>query len=211
MIRAYNKTYLLHAQNQLAVFLDYSVNYLNYSLKDIWKKFLDSDVYTGFFYADPTVIAGRSGIELVYDVLKKEPNSIPEYNSIGKSREFWLGYYLAYFHWYTSIDFRSILIYLPIEELLEMYSAYHEMDYSIFVKRVTEMLNERKVKTNLEIIRKIKQLSRSELSEASNVPVRVIEHYEQRQININKASSEYVLALAKSLRVKPEELLEPIL
>ena len=89
-----------------------------------------------------------------------------------------------------------------------MYHPYHEMDITHFIDRINEILNERKKVTNLEIYRRKHKMSRSKLAKESNVPVRTIEHYEQRVANINKASAEYIISLAKALYVKPEQLLE---
>lgn len=51
-------------------------------------------------------------------------------------------------------------------------------------------------------------LSQSQLAEASGVPLRTLQQYEQRQKDINKARSEYVLALSRVLGCDPSSLLE---
>ena len=208
MIPAYNIYYVLLAQHNLAIFLDYSVNYLHFPLHDIWNRFLSSKICDKFMDADPQVMAGRSGIELVFDVLGKEAINVPEYTSIDKSPEYWLGYYLAYFQWRVNLSFRQLEKYIKIEEILEMYHPYHEMDLENFIIDLGKKYNERKGKTNLEIFRKELNMSRADLSKQSNVPVRTIEHYEQRVVDINNASSKYIISLAKALYKKPEELLE---
>ena len=77
-----------------------------------------------------------------------------------------------------------------------------------FVEFLKTAIKVRKGKTNLEIYRREAKLSRSELSEKSGVPLRMIEHYEQRVKNINKANAEYLISLAKALFVSPDSLLE---
>lgn len=207
-IRAYDGNYLELAQENLAICLDYAVNYLGMSLKKFWDQFLSSRICDKFMSGDTTTLAGRSGIEMALDVLKLQPLGPIEYYSYERSREYWLGYYLAFYQWATNIDFRFLNQYVDIEEMRSMYHPYHEMDITHFIDRINEILNERKKVTNLEIYRRKHRMSRSKLAKESNVPVRTIEHYEQRVANINKASAEYIISLAKALYVKPEQLLE---
>ena len=47
-----------------------------------------------------------------------------------------------------------------------------------------------------------------QLAELSDIPVRMIQHYEQRQKNINKAQTEYLVKLSKVLNRDIEDLLE---
>ena len=62
--------------------------------------------------------------------------------------------------------------------------------------------------TRLKQMRLRNGLSQRELSEASKVPLRTIQQYEQRQKNINKAGAEYVIDLASALNCDPGMLLE---
>ena len=208
VIHAYDDNYLELAQENLAICLDYAVNYFGMSLEDFWSKLLSSKVCDKFMSGDTTTLAGRSGIEMALDVLKLQPLTPLTYFSYDRSGEYWLGYYLAYYQWATNIDFRFLNQYVSITEMRDMYFPYHEMDVTHFVDRINEILNERKQKTNLEIYRRKNKLSRSKLAKESNVPLRTIEHYEQRVANINKASAEYIISLAKVLYVNPEDLLE---
>ena len=207
-IRAYDENYLNLGQTNLAIFLDYAINYFGMSIEELWKRFLSSPICEKYMRGDPTTLAGRSGIEMALDVLKLEPLKPIEYFSYDRSEEYWLGYYLAYYQWATNIDFRFLNQYVSITEMLNMYHPYHEMDVTHFIDRINEKLNERKKMTNLEIYRRKRKMSRTKLAKESDVPARTIEHYEQRVANINKASAEYIISLAKALYVKPEQLLE---
>lgn len=207
-IHAYDDNYLDLGQTNLAIFLDYAVNYFGMSLEKVWETFLSSPICEQFMRGDPTTLAGKSGIEMVFDVLNIEPLGPVEYHSYDRSEEYWLGYYLAYYQWATDVDFRFLNQYVSITEMLNMYHPYHEMDVTHFIDAINEVLNERKKMTNLEIYRRKRKMSRTKLAKESNVPARTIEHYEQRLININKASAEYIISLAKALYVNPEYLLE---
>lgn len=62
--------------------------------------------------------------------------------------------------------------------------------------------------TNLKRIRKLHRITQLKLSERSGVNVRMIQHYEQRTKDINKAEAITVYKLAKALDTDIESLLE---
>ena len=64
--------------------------------------------------------------------------------------------------------------------------------------------------TNLKRIRTAKGYSQNQLAELSGVSLRSIQMYEQRRKDINKAQSESIHRLAKSLGCKMEDLLEAV-
>ena len=82
----------------------------------------------------------------------------------------------------------------------------HEADPSKAVTIFDEMMAVGE--TNLARYRKFKDLSQSQLAEASGVSVRSIQLYEQRQTNINNAQHNHLVALAKVLGCKIEDILE---
>ena len=209
MINAYNKEYVYDAQKVLGEAVDYAVNGLNIDLSMFWVLFLESKYSSKIEIGDYEPIFGMSGIELANRIVGNVLSD-SNYYPFDRSEEYWLGYYLAYYQWKTGLPFKTISKYISIKELLSLYNPYHEMDVESFVTRVSEIINERKNMTNLMAMRIKRNLTRKELSELSNVPLRTIEQYEQRRKNINKASAEDVLAMARTLLCKPEELLELI-
>lgn len=62
---------------------------------------------------------------------------------------------------------------------------------------------------NLKRIRKECGMSQSQLANASNVSIRMIQYYEQGANDINRAEARNVYKLAKALNCTMEELLEP--
>lgn len=64
--------------------------------------------------------------------------------------------------------------------------------------------------TNLKRIRTAKGYSQNQLAELSGVSLRSIQMYEQQRKDINKAQSESIHRLAKSLGCKMEDLLEAV-
>ena len=207
-IRAYNYLYLSDAQRTLSSFVDFGVNSLGVPLTKLWEDFLDSPFSAKFCRGDPFTISGKSGIEIVLDLYDIQNNDFQIKVSENRSEEYWLGYYLAYYQWATGLSFNKLNRYISIEELISMYHPYHEMDVTSFVDRVNEIYNSRKKYTNLELYRKSAKWSRPQLAEFSGVPTRIIEQYEQRRKDINKANISYVVALARALHVNPEDLLE---
>ena len=74
-------------------------------------------------------------------------------------------------------------------------------------KVIAEFAN---AETNLKKIRKKSGLSQSQLAIVTDIPVRTIQQYEQRQKDINKARAEYLIKFAKALYCDPEDLIEKI-
>ncbi len=213
MIRAYDKSLLFWAQRHLGTFLDYSVNTLAYPIDTIWTLFLSSPVSLSFSRGETNTILGRSGKELVLDVLSYSGYGVIETEETkekdsGRSEEYWTGWSLAYYQWYTSLSFDEIDESIPINEIRNLYYPYHEMDLSQLVEIMERIRNERIKETKLKRIRQNVGISQKELSSLSGVPVRTIQQYEQRQKDINKASGETILKLSKALCTRMEELLE---
>jgi DNA-binding transcriptional regulator YiaG len=132
--------------------------------------------------------------------------------SIERSKEYWLGFYLAYYQWYRNLPFAQITERVGIGDIQSMYRKYHEMDITQFVDALDEMRSEARMRqmSRLKEYRRLLQMSQSELAEQSGVPLRTIQQYEQGQKNINHARAEYVIALSKVLYCRPEDLLEEL-
>ena len=211
MISAYDKSYLEKARTSLGRMLDFAVYDLKYDISDFFDKFVKSGLADKFGNGDTTTLAGKSGIELAYEVLDKSGENArdikPQF-SVSRSEEYWTGWALAYYQWKTSLPFAEIVKYIPITEIKALYSPYHEMDIRHFFDKMNELYKTAKPDTNLKIYRKRANLSQKELSEISEIPLRTIQHYEQRQKNINKAQAEYLVKLSNVLNCKVEDLLE---
>lgn len=213
MIHAYDKVYLDKARIVLARMLDFAVYDLKYDISIFFQMFMDSGVASRFEKGDFTVLVGKSGVEVAYEVLDKLDIQIeyikPKY-TLERSEEYWTGWALAYYQWETSLSFEEIARYVPIHYVKALYSPYHEMDIRHFVDKMNEMYLEAKPDTNLKIRRKQAGFSQRELSELSGIPVRTIQQYEQRQKNINKAQVEYLVKLSNTLCCEVECLLEKV-
>lgn len=211
MIRAYDRVYLDKARTALGRMLDFAVYDLKYDIAEFFHLFIKSGVAERFEIGDFAVIVGMSGVELAYEVLEqsgvKSERIEPNYTA-SRSEEFWTGWALAYYQWETSMSFAEIVRYVPIKDIIALYSPYHEMDIRQFVDKVNAMYKAAKPETNLKLLRQKAGLSQRELAEMSGVPMRTIQQYEQRQKNINKAKAEYLVMVAKVLCCTVDDLIE---
>ncbi len=211
MIHAYDKVYLEKARVALGRMLDFAVYDLKYDVSDFFSLFIQSGVSDKFGSGDFSVLVGMSGVELAYEVLERsgiEQDRVKPNYTTNRSEEYWSGWALAYYQWETSMSFAEIVRYVPMKEIIALYSPYHEMDIRQFVDKMNMLYKRAKPETNLKILRRKFDLSQKELADLSGVPIRTIQQYEQRQKNINKAQAEYLVALSKVLCCEVEALLE---
>ena len=103
-MRAYPSDYLTSAQRILGDMLDFAVNMCDMDIDDYFELFTISSVSTQFQNGNPTYIAGKNGCELVREVIANagmEPLSVKDEMYLDKSPEYWAGWALAYYQWYT--------------------------------------------------------------------------------------------------------------
>ena len=98
---------------------------------------------------------------------------------------------------------------LSLSTVFSMY-ILHEADVSKFVEAANEVIarNKEKRKSKLSEIRKARGFTQQQLSDASGVSLRMIQLYEQRQNDINRAQVNIVLSLAKALGCEIEDIIE---
>lgn len=212
MINAYDKSYLEKARTVLGRMLDFAVYELQYNLETFWKLFLTSDIAGRFANGDFTILVGKSGVEVAYEVLEQVGIPVEHFSpryTADRSEEYWTGWALAYFQWESSLPFYEITKYVPITQIRALYSPYHEMDIRQFCDEMRRLYRAVKPDTNLKLLRKAAGLSQQGLAELSGVPARTIQQYEQRQKNINKANAEHLLLLSRALHCDIAALLEP--
>lgn len=211
MIHAYNELYLNDAMNNLSSAFDYAINVCGIEADLFSEIFVSSNLSTQFECGNPSVISGMSGVELVRRILSDVyPNEVfkePLYAK-SKSKEYWAGWALAQYQWYTAKRFKDIFASIPLSEIIAMYSVYHEMDISHFIESMDKKYNERKCETKLHKIREARQISQSKLAEISGVNLRSIQLYEQRVNDIDKAQAHTLYKLSRVLGCTIEDLLE---
>ena len=211
MTHAYNKSYLSNAKNRLSQFFDYAINDCNFKSDWIAMMFVQSGYAEQFERGNPAVLAGMSGIELAQFVINKiyKEKELPSPSfSNDKSAEYWAGWALAEYQWYTGRRFKDIFEYAPLSKIISMYSVYHEMDITHFIETMEEFYNAATEESNLKRIRENRGLSQTDLAKLSGVNVRNIQMYEQRGNDIDKAQARTLYKISRVLGCSIEDLLE---
>ena len=210
-IRAYQETYLSKAQAALGDALDYAINTCHIPGSDFLKLFTACSVSRRMENGEPAYLAGKSGIEIASDVLLestgKQAESEPQ-EHFGRSREYWIGWALCYYQWFSGRSYSDIFKVLTYEDLANMYYTLHEADITKFADIVDEKVRTHFKDTNLKRIRCSYGCTQAELAKRSDVSLRSIQMYEQRNKDINKASADALYRISRVLGCSMESLLE---
>ena len=210
-IRAYRETYLNKVQSALGDAFDYAINTCGIPGEDFIKFFITSSVSKRIENGEPAFLAGKSGIEIAVDVVLestgRQLNNEPQ-DHFGRTREYWIGWAVCYYQWFSARSFNDIFKVLSFEDLQSMYYTLHEADISKFVEIADERIREHFKDTNLKRIRTSYGCTQAELAKRSGVSLRSVQMYEQRNKNINKASAETLYRISKVLGCTIEDLLE---
>ena len=200
-MRSYDESYLADAKDHLGDMFDYAVNTLGMDIRDIFERFAYSGTGEMFEYGHPLFLAGMCGSDLARRVLENtgRPGPYPDYEFTDYSQEYWAGWALAHFQWYSGISFKDIDRYgLPIEEVVRMYYPLHEADISKFLDIASKRVQV--PKPNLKEIRKAADMTQARLAELSGVPLRLIRAYEQGTVPLSHAEAGTVVRLERVLR-----------
>jgi DNA-binding transcriptional regulator YiaG len=160
---------------------------------------------------EPAFLAGKSGIEIVTDIILETTGKqleIELQEHFGRSREYWIGWALCYYQWFSARSYSDIFTVLAYEDLANMYYTLHEADITKFVDIVDGKIREHFKDTNLKRIRSSYGCTQAELARRSGVTLRSIQMYEQRNKDINKASADALYRISKVLGCSMESLLE---
>ena len=211
MTHAYQEIYLNKAQSLLGDAFNYAINTCDIPGDVFVKYFVISTISKRMENGEPLYLSGKSGIEVAIDIVSETTGQIletaPEAD-FGRSVEYWIGWAVAYYQWYSGRKYSEIFNAVSFDELQKMYYTLHEADITKFVDVMEMLLVEHFPDTNLKRIRNIYGYSQSELSKRSGVGLRSIQMYEQRNKDINKANADTVYRLAKALGCTMEDLIE---
>ena len=211
MTHAYQEIYLSNAQAALGDAFDYGVSVCGVQGENFIKLFTVSSVSMHMENGEPAYLAGKSGIELAAQILAEttgmteQPDQPERY---ARSCEYWIGWAVAYYQWYSGRKYSEIFEVLSFAELEKMYYTLHEADVSKFAEIADARIREHFAETNLTRIRTAYGCSQAELAKKSGVGLRSIQLYEQRQKDINKASAESLYKISRVLGCAMEDLLE---
>ncbi|MBQ7940135.1 MAG: helix-turn-helix transcriptional regulator [Clostridia bacterium] len=211
MIRAYDNQYLDDAMKCLGEAMDYAANRCKMDMDVFLELFIGTGYAEQFAAGVPKYVSGTSGTELVIDVLTKTgmdmeyPQAEVDYDY---SPQYWCGWILAYYQWYTGRSFKEIREHITMQEIEKLYPTLHEASEKKFVDTVNRIIRKKNPPTRLQAQRKISGYSQRELAEKVGISVRTLQQYEIRAKDINKAAGVTLLALAKVLGCRVEDLLE---
>ena len=211
MTHAYQEIYLSKAQSTLGDAFDYAVNVCGMNGSTFTKLFCASSVSKRMENGEPAYIAGKSGTEIVLEVVSETMGkslSAKSHEHMGRSREYWIGWAAAYYQWHSGRKYSDIFKVIPFQDMQKMYYTLHEADITKFVEIADQLTKNHFTETNLKRIRTAYGCTQAELAKRSGVSLRSIQMYEQRNKDINKASVETVLSLAKVLGCTIEDLIE---
>ena len=209
-MHAYDSLFLDDAMENLGDAVEYAIYGMGMTGQEFLDLFLVSGIAEAFSCGEVRYLSGMSGLELTRRVMEKCHLNIEmgDYEvRIEYSPEYWVGWALAYYQWYSARSFSQILKKINFQVLMNLYGVLHEAD----VTKIATVFDEFFItdgNTNLAQIRIESGMSQAQLARVSGISLRSIQMYEQRNNDINKAQLNRLLALARALGCRMENLLE---
>lgn len=205
---AYSQLYLSKASRAVGNMLHDAVLEFDINGTDFLKRFIQSDVAEQFESGNPKYIAGKSGLELFLEVVEKttgESYNAELIENYERSPEYWVGWVLTHYQWYSGRTFKSIIDTIHYDEIIGLYGTLHEAD----VQKSYEVLDAHFVnsESKLKIARKHCGLTQEALANESGVSINTIRAYERKSKDLNKAQFDIVMRLAKVLKCDVSEFL----
>ena len=211
MIYAYDEKYLDDAMKNLGEAVDYAVNACGIDMGQFFELFIATGIASYFANGVPKYVSGLSGTELVHEVIEKSGMEQPLSSSQTEydcSSAYWCGWIIAYYQWSTGKNFKEIFANVSTREVEKLYPTLHEASEEKFVDTLNKIIERKSSSTKLQILRKNCGYSQRELAEKAGVNLRTLQQYELKAKDINKAASGTLLALAKVLGCKIEDIME---
>jgi DNA-binding transcriptional regulator YiaG len=200
--------------NNLGDMFDYAAEDCGCDPEEFFGYFIISGVAGAFERGNPKYVAGLSGPELASEVIYRTQGTRPDTppsKTADKSPEYWAGWSLAYYQWYTGLRFSDMRKNgLTMTRVLSLYPTLHEADISKFAAVANRIIEENGANgvCNIRRIRKSGGMTQKQLAERSGAALRMIQLYEQRRQDINKARVGTLVRIARVLGCDTEDLLE---
>ena len=209
--KPYSETQLNRFMDKMGDAFDYAINDCKIDGSEFVKMFVASTACKKIENGETSYISGKSGIEIaiecVYEITGKKLAVEPS-GKLSCSAQFWCGWAVCYYQCLSSRKYADIFKAVSYEDMLGFYQTLHEASVEKIASVINERIRTTYPETNLKRIRTTYGCSQRELAEMSGVGLRSIQMYEQRNKDINKAQSESLYRLAKSLGCTMEDLLE---
>lgn len=211
MMKDYKELYFEDSVNTVASIFNYVLYDVELPLDLFTNFFINSEEFKKIEMCHPYYVGGRSGVEIAKEMLSKNfiDLDLPEPSlTENKNRYYWAGWALANYQLTSDISYKEIVSRIPLEEIINMYDVFHEMDISRFCDAMNKKYISRQKETKLKLLRTKAGLSQSELAKKSGVSLRLIQLYEQRANDINKGQFLTVMKLAQALNCDASDLKE---
>jgi len=142
--------------------MDYAVNDCGINGDEFLHMFVASGLAEQFGRGNPKIIAGMSGLDLANQTLLhvtgEPPSAVPTNTTDYRTSEFWAGWVLAHYQWYSAKSFASILRAFPFDEIVSRYYPLHEADVSKFYSVADSVISETNPQTNLKRLERVPNL-----------------------------------------------------
>lgn len=141
MTHAYNELYIDDAMRNVGIMAHFCINEYGLTPTEFYDAFLYSDVSRQIAKGNPNYLVGHSGKELADIVLEGRDVKQPSSDYYYITPEYWAGWVLAYYQWYTALDFSEISSRgLTFDKILLMYNPLHEADLTKFVEAANSII-----------------------------------------------------------------------
>ena len=213
MSPAYEEGYLNEAMIEMGDMVDFAVNVCGFDMDSFFMLFINSGVAQKIEHGNPKYLGGMSGAELAIEVFRCTTGKILDLATTldpERTDEYWIGWFMAYTQWRTGYSFRVLVESgMTLAHIGEMHKE-KKADVSAFAEEARRLVHENAAgkETNLKRIRRYRGISQRELAQSAGVALRMVQLYEQRQNDINKAQAKTVADLARALGCRTEDLLE---
>lgn len=138
MMRAYIEPYLKDVMRNLGVMAHFCINEYGLSPEKFSTLFAHSHVAEQISMGNPRFLSGLSGKELADMLIASSAEIIPSSTSSDTyqiSPEYWAGWVMAYYQWYTAKSFNQMYADgQTYEKVLMMYYPMHEADLAKVVE-----------------------------------------------------------------------------
>ena len=212
MRQAYDEDILYWSMMNMGEMVEYWMEACNRDPSRLFQILQISGIAKEWERGNTVFILGRSGTELCRLACERIgmggsnwPDALVRYDT---GCGYWMGWILAYYQWKTGMSFRSILEDIPFEQLERYYTTLHTTSEAHCAAEFTRYIHSKRQLNRLQAYRKLLGMSQRELAEASGVNIRTLQQYEIGTKDINKASVQNVVALARVLHCEVEDLME---
>lgn len=144
MTHAYDENLLHKSRKHLGIMLHMVVYDLDMEVSDFYPLFLKSNYAKAIGEGSIYVILGSSAYETVFKVMEDSGQGIERFQPIYPhtyTHEYWVGWALAYYQWYSNRTFAEIDKIVPIEKIQLMYYPFHEMDVLQFCEEMERRMS----------------------------------------------------------------------